>query len=86
VKLKEGFLLRKVGSENLLVGMSNTGFNGLVKMNDTAAFIVGLLANEMNEKELIDAVGRKYQVDLNIAKDDVKEVISTLSSIQALTE
>ena len=41
MKIKEGFILRKVGGSNVIVptGNETNEFNGMITTNDTGAFI-----------------------------------------------
>lgn len=41
MKIKEGFIIRQVGGENIVVPIGKTGkdFHGMIKLNDSGAFL-----------------------------------------------
>ena len=84
MKLKEGFLTHNTGKEQILVGAAGTGFNGMVRSNETAAFVVDLLKEETDEKSLILAMMEEYGIQEEIARQEVKKVLDVLREIGAL--
>lgn len=79
MKLKEGFITYNTGDENLLVATGEAGksFNGIVRNNETAAFIAELLKDEITEEEIVNRILDTYDVDENTAKKDVKRLLDT---------
>lgn len=88
MKLKEGFILHKTGSENMMVasGKALKSFNGLVRLNDTAYFIAQQLQKETTEEAVIDAVCAEYDAPKEKIASDVKKVIEKLRSEGFLDE
>ena len=41
MKIKDGFMLRKVGGQNVVVavGKASRDFNGIIRLNDTGKFL-----------------------------------------------
>ena len=48
MKIRNGFMLRKVGGQNVVVavGAASRDFNGIIKLNETGAFLWELLKSE----------------------------------------
>lgn len=79
MKLKDGFITYSTGDENLLVATGEAGksFNGIVRNNETAAFIAELLKNEITEEEIVSKLLEEYDVDEKTARKDVKKLLDT---------
>ena len=77
---KESFLLQTVGGEHLLVplGSQVMDTNGIITLNETAAFIWGQLKMERTEDELAAALVEKFNVDKETAAADVSSFVLTM--------
>ncbi len=75
-----------VGETQMMVDSSanKDKFNGIVKSNSTASFIIDLLKEEKSEQDLVNALLETYDVDAETALKAVKYVIEKLNSINAL--
>ena len=60
------------------IGEESKNFNGMVKMNDTGAFLFQILEHEMTEEELVKALMETYEVDEKKASEDVGKFCGTL--------
>jgi hypothetical protein rflaF_17579 len=86
MKLKKGFITHNSDGEQILVATGNAQFSGIVRSNDTAAFIVECLKKETTEKEIIKKMTEKYDASDKVISADVKKIIRTLRSIGAIDE
>jgi hypothetical protein len=68
------------------VSTTGTKFNGLIRSNPTAAFIVGSLKTDTTESEIVDKLLARYDVDRPTAERDVANIISKLRSIGAVID
>lgn len=50
-------------------------FHGVIKLNETAAYIFRLLQDEITEEQIIDAVAREYDAPKREIASDVKEYL-----------
>lgn len=77
-----------LGEETLLVpGIGEEEqFHGVIRLNETAAFITELLRKNVTEEEIIEALLREYDVERPVAEKHVKAVLNTLRSIGALAD
>lgn len=80
MKIKEGYVLRKVGGRNIVVatGKACSEFNGMIRINDAGAFIWNRLSEDIGEEALVQAVVEKYEVDADTAGRDVSKFIKNL--------
>ncbi|MBR4720634.1 MAG: PqqD family protein [Clostridia bacterium] len=80
MKIKDGFLLRKVADRYIAVavGEESVNFNAMVTTNETGAFLWEKLKNETTEEELLKALLDEYDVDEERAKADISEFLEKL--------
>lgn len=86
MKLNPKFLTHETKGEHITVSTTGTKFNGLIRNNPTAAFIVESLKNDTTESEIVDKMLEKYDVDRNTAEKDVASIISQLRRIGAVID
>ena len=87
MKLKTGFITHNVGKEQMMVaaGPAAKQFHGLVRSNETAAFIVNCLKKETTEEAIVDAMLEQYDAPRETVAQDVHRVVEQLRQIGALT-
>lgn len=80
MKLKEGFIFRKIAGDNVIVpiGQQISQFNGLIKINDTGAFLWNLLKDGSTERELVEKLQEEYEIDKELAQKDVATFVEIL--------
>ena len=88
MKLKQGFITQDYRGEQLMVqvGRGRNAFHGLVRSNETAAFIVNCLKRETSEAELLRALTETYEVDEQRAAAGLRNILEKLRGIGALEE
>lgn len=86
MKLKEDFITQEIHDTQFLVPVGAEAFQGIVRSNKTAAFIVDCLKEETTEEKIVDAMCRKYDATRATIAADVKEILDTLRRIGALAE
>jgi hypothetical protein len=86
MKLKPDFITQTIEDTQFLVPIGAQSFQGIVRSNKTAAYIVDCLKEETSEKAIVDAMCRKYDAPREEIAADVAEIISTLRRINALEE
>ena len=86
MKVKNGFILRKVGKQFVVAatGEASKNFNGMIRLNDEAAFAFGLLQGGTTEEELVAALMEKYGGDETEVRGDVANFLSKLKEADAL--
>ena len=65
MKIKSGFILRKVGRQYVAAatGEASKNFNGMLRLNEEAAFAFGLLQKGIDRDALVKAVTEKYPAE-----------------------
>lgn len=86
MKIKEGFVLHSVGDENVVVaiGKMTTKFRGMIRLNNTGAFIFRQLEKETDEKGVVDALIAEYGIDEQTATTAASGFISQLNDAGVL--
>lgn len=80
MKIKDGFVLRKLPGMNLVMptGKNVKTFNGSLVLNDTGAFIFEKLKKGSTPEETAQALTQEYDVPLDTAGADVKNTVASL--------
>ncbi|MHB0999052.1 MAG: PqqD family protein [Armatimonadota bacterium] len=86
MKIKEGFFLRTIGEEAVVVpvGQRVVDFNGLISLNDTGKFIWECLKEDSTEESLVTALMEEYDVDIEQARQDVSAYIEELQRLSVI--
>lgn len=82
MKLKEGFILKEIVGNHLVVpiGSNLVDFNAIMTLNDTGAFLWEQLQTDKDVDELVNAMCKEYDIGKDAAKNDVEEFVNTLKS------
>ena len=86
MKLNPKFLTHETKGEHITVSTTGTKFNGLIRSNPTAAFIVESLKNNTTESAVVDKLLAKYEVDRPTAEKDVADIVGKLRAIGAVID
>lgn len=88
MKIKEGFLLRQVGENHIVVpvGSQSVDFRCIITLNETGAFIWKKLQTACSEQELVDALVAEYDAPQNVIAADVQTYIAALREKNLLDE
>ncbi|MBQ9142743.1 MAG: PqqD family protein [Lachnospiraceae bacterium] len=86
MRLREEFITHETNGEHIMVTAGNAGFNGLVRSNGTAGFIVECLKTEVTREEIISRMLQKYDAPLEVVTKDVDNILEQLKSIGAIYE
>ena len=86
MKIKDGFILRKVGKQYVVVatGKASKDFNGMIRLNASAAYVFELLREEKSEEELVKILLAEYDVTEEIARTDIANFLLKLKGAGAL--
>ncbi len=86
MKVKHGFILRKVGRQYVVAatGEASKNFNGMIRLNDEAAFAFGQLQGGTTEEELVAALVEKYGGNEAEVRVDVANFLAKLCEADAL--
>ena len=77
MKIKEGFELRRIGNEHIVVasGIENINFNSIISMNSSSAWLWQQIeTKEFDADALAELLLNKYNIDAATALQDAEEI------------
>ena len=80
MNINEGFELRKVCDENVIVayGRKNIDFSKVISLNESAAFLWNAVVDkEFTCQDLADILCKEYEVDAQTALQDVAQMVAS---------
>lgn len=88
MKIHEGFLLREVAGNFVVmpVGAATERLNGMIKLNETSAFLWKQLEAGADEEALVSAMLAEYEIDEATARRDIGAFLDTLRRARVLEE
>ena len=88
MKLKDGIIVRELDGEFVAVdaGIGEDRFNGMLKLNKTAAFVLECLRTDTDENGIVSRLTEKYDVDAATAAENVRKVVETLKKTGLIAE
>ena len=85
MKLKEGFILRTVAGETVVLPAGGvTNFDMMITLNDTGKFLWELLEKETTEEALVEAITAEYDVERERAAKSVAAFVDRLKELEFL--
>ena len=88
MKIKEGFLVKKIAGDYLVVptGDNIVDFAVAVSLNETGAFLWEQLKEEKNLEQLADLLSVEYGIEKSVALEDASDYIDLLKSHDFIEE
>ena len=86
MKLKEGFVTQEIGGQQVMVSVSGEAFNGMVRSNQTAGFIVSLLKEDTTKEEIVKTMLKEFDASEEQVSKDVDMVVGKLREIGAIQD
>lgn len=85
MKLKDGFVLRSVAGETIVLPTGGvTNFDMMITLNDTGKFLWERLAVGAEEVELVNALLAEYDVTEELAAQSVAAFVARLKELNFL--
>lgn len=79
MKIKDGFLIRKVASQYVVMPCNNDiNFNGMISLNESGAFLFNLLKENITKEDLLQAMLNEYDVSEEVALNDIEKFLKVL--------
>ena len=81
MKIKKGFVIRKVGDAHVVVpvGELSKTFHGMINLNETGAFLWKFFTVEHTVDEAVAALCAEYEVDEERARIDAEKFAEVLT-------
>ena len=86
MKLKSDFITQTIEDSQFLLSVAGRHFNGIIRSNETATFIVDQLKEETIEAAIVDALLREYDAERETVEKDVARIIDLLRCNNILEE
>lgn len=86
MKLRSNFMTQDIDGVQFLIPMGEGSFNGVLKSNESAAFVVNMLRHETTLEAVVDAMEAEYDAPRAVLERDARAVIEKLRSVGALEE
>ena len=86
MKIKEDFILREVADAYVVVPVNNMSLdlNGIIKLNETGAFLFKLMQSGSDREELISKMLDEYEVTPQKAEADIDLFIEKVKGADIL--
>ncbi len=78
MKIKEGYRLRKVGNNSIVVAVGGINFTGLITVNETGTFIWKMLEKGAEPDEVVEALAKECEVNPADIQGEVFEFLEKL--------
>lgn len=88
MKIKDGFVLREVTGNNVVIGVGKTmqDFNGVLTLSGSGTLLWKKLETGADEGELLDLILSEYDIDSETAKKDIDAFLDKIRGIGLLEE
>ena len=86
MKLKKEFVTQTIGNKQIMVATEGAAFSGIVRSNETAAFIVDRLKRETTPVAIVADMCAEYDAPMSVIAADVERILGILRRIGALDE
>ncbi len=80
MKVGKEFILREIAGDYIIIptGKAVLEFNGLITVNEVGVSIWKMLQEETTFEELVSGILDEYDVDENVAREDIQEFLDKL--------
>ena len=89
MRINEGFELRKVCDENVIVayGRKNIDFSKVISLNESAAYLWNaVVGKEFTCQELTDLLCKEYDVDAETAQNDAAQMVASWKELGLVSD
>ena len=79
MKIKEGFTLRQICGEYVVVGegLAQVNFNKMLSLNESAAYLwKAVQGKEFTQEDLVKLLLEQYEVTQEVAAKDVEKLVA----------
>lgn len=89
MKVKDGFYLTAIGTDYVIIAGTPEAkklFDGMLRLNETGAFLWKKLADGVTEAELADALTAEYGVSREVSEKDTADFLGVIRSAGFIEE
>lgn len=86
--MNKEFVLREIAGDYIIIPTGKTvlEFNGLITVNEVGVSLWNMLQNEITLDGLVQGILDEYDVEEEVAREDIQEFLDTLASGGILTK
>lgn len=87
MRINKEFVLREIAGDYVIIptGQTVLEFNGLITVNEVGVSLWNMLQQEVTEDELVRGILEEYEVEEEVAREDIREFLDTLVNGKILT-
>lgn len=80
MKIQKEFVLREIAGDYVIIPMGKTtlSLNGLITVNEVGASVWKLLQFDRSLDDLVQGILEEYDVEEDVAREDIQEFLDTL--------
>ena len=89
MKIKDGFYMTAIGTDFVIIDRTPEAkkvFDGMLRLNETGAFLWKKLADGVTEAELADALAAEYGVSREVSEKDTADFLDVIRSAGFIEE
>lgn len=88
MQIREGLVLRRIADLDVVIPIGNNiaDFNGIISLNETAAFLWKRLTLKEELPHIMEALIEEYDVNPEIARKDIEQFIEQLTQANIVME
>ena len=86
MKLLNIFESEEINNEKVMVSIDCEKFNGLIRANNTASYIIDCLKNDISENEIITNMVKEYGITEERASQGVSSILNQLRELGLIIE
>lgn len=81
MRIEKEFVLREIAGDYIIIPTGKTvlEFNGLITVNEVGVTLWNMLQEEVTVNQLVQGVLAEYDVDEEVAREDIQEFLDTLA-------
>lgn len=81
MRIEKEFVLREIAGDYIIIPTGKTvlEFNGLITVNEVGVTLWNMLQEEVTVDQLVQGVLAEYDVDEEVAREDIQEFLDTLA-------
>lgn len=84
MKIKKGFVLRRIGDKEVVIGegLEQVNFNKIVALNSTAAYLWKLLVGkDFTDQDVAFLLEKEYEIEAEVAEKDARDIIAKWAEV-----
>lgn len=82
MRINKEFVLREIAGDYIIIPIGSTAleFHGLITVNEVGVTLWKMLQEEVTMEDLVQGVLAEYDVEEEVAREDIQEFLDTLVS------